>query len=132
MGCPFANRSRPELDGLVGLFVNTLPIRVNLQGNLSIREFLDQVRTVMLDAFTWQVAPFEALVSEISPQRDLSRTSVFQVTINLRNVPKRQTSLKGLGMEKILRGNEPSPFDLSLEFEDGKDGTTGSFASIYY
>ncbi len=130
MGCPFANRSRPELDGLVGLFVNTLPIRVNLQGNPIAREFLDQSRAVMLDAFTWQAAPFEALVSEISPQRDLSRTPVFQVVINLRNVPKRATSIEGLEMENTLRDNAPSQFDLALEFDVREDGALD--ASLQY
>ena len=90
LGCPFANRSRGELDRLVGLFVNTLPIRLNLQGNPISRDFLQQVRSTMLDAFTWQSAPFEALASEISAQRDLSRTPIFQVVINFRNVPRRQ------------------------------------------
>jgi amino acid adenylation domain-containing protein len=130
MGCPFANRSRPEQDGVVGMFVNTLPIRVDLQGNPSVREFLGQVRTVMLDAFTWQAAPFDALVSEISPQRDLSRTPIFQVTINLRDVPKRPISIKGLEVENILRENDPSPFDISIEFDDNKDGTLE--ASLQY
>ena len=60
MGCPFANRSRSDLDGLVGLFVNTLPIRINTQGNPSLREFLDQVRTVMVEAYPWQAAPFRS------------------------------------------------------------------------
>jgi amino acid adenylation domain-containing protein len=122
IGCPFANRSGAELDGLVGLFVNTLPIRLNTQGNPSVQEFLDQVRAVMLDAFTWQAAPFEALVSEISPQRDLSRMPVFQVTINMRNVPKRPIFAEGLGMEFVQREKISSQFDISLDFGVGEDG----------
>jgi len=122
LGCPFANRSRSELEGVVGLFVNTLPIRVTLQGNPSVREFLKQVQSVMLEAYPWQAAPFEALVSEISPQRDLSRTPVFQAVINLRNVPKRQVIIEGLEMENVPRENVPRPFDISLELEAGEDG----------
>ena len=122
IGCPFANRSRPELENLVGLFVNTLPIRVNLQGNPGVREFLNRIRSVMLEAYPWQTAPFEALVSGISPQRDLSRTPIFQVIINLRNVPKSQASLEELAIEKTLRENDPSQFDLSLEFDVDDDG----------
>jgi amino acid adenylation domain-containing protein len=119
MGCPFANRTISELDGLVGLFVNTLPIRVNLQGNPSVRELLNQVRTVMLDAFTWQAAPFEVLVSEISPERDLSRTPVFQVAINLRHIPRpSQSIIAGLKMERIRIDNATAPFDLSLDIDD--------------
>ncbi len=121
IGCPFANRARPELDGLLGMFVNTLPIRLDLHGNPVFRQFLDQVRTVMLDAFTWQAAPFEALVSEISPQRDLSRTPVFQVAINMRNVPKRRTAIAGLNLEIVPKEELTAPFDLSLDFEQ-EDG----------
>ena len=123
LGCPFANRSRSELEGVVGLFVNTLPIRVTLQGNPSVREFLKQVQSVMVEAYPWQAAPFEALVSEISPQRDLSRTPVFQAVINLKNVPKRQVIIEGLEMENVPRENAPGSFDISLEFEAGEDGT---------
>ena len=130
IGCPFANRSNTEMDGLVGLFVNTLPIRLNSLGNPTGREFLNQVRKVMLDAFTWQAAPFEALVSEISPERDLSRTPIFQVVINQRNVPVHPVSIEGLEMENIPRENAPSPFDLSLEFDEDKDGTLD--ASLQY
>jgi amino acid adenylation domain-containing protein len=121
VGCPFANRSRPELDGLVGMFVNTLPIRLDLRGNPVSRQFLNQVRAVMLDAFTWQAAPFEALVSEISPQRDPSRTPVFQVAINMRNVPKHRVAVAGLDLEIVPKEELTAPFDLSLDFgqEDG-------------
>jgi hypothetical protein len=122
IGCPFANRDRHELDGLVGMFVNTLPIRINLSGNPSVQEFLKRVQSVMLEAYSWQAAPFEALVSEISPERDLSRTPVFQVLINLRNVPKRKAFVEGLEVESIMREDAPSPFDLSLEFDIGEDG----------
>jgi len=130
IGCPFSNRSRPELDGLVGLFVNTLPIRVNLQGNPNVREFLNQVHTVMLEAYPWQVAPFEALVSDISPQRDLSRTPVFQAVINMKNVPKRRTSIEGLELMSYLQEDSPSQFDIALEFDVGEDGELD--ASLHY
>jgi amino acid adenylation domain-containing protein len=122
IGCPFANRFRPELNEVVGLFVNTLPIRINLSGNPSVRTFLDQVREAMLDAFSWQAAPFEALVSEISPQRDLSHTPIFQVVINLKNIPTRQTPIEGLKAENILREEVPSAFDISLDFDFAEDG----------
>ena len=130
IGCPFANRSRPELDGLIGLFVNTLPIRMNLGGNPGVREYLKRVQVVMLEAYPWQAAPFEGLVSEISPQRDLGRTPVFQVVINLKNVPKHPALLEGLEVESIQREDAPSPFDLSLEFEAGEGGVLD--ASLQY
>jgi amino acid adenylation domain-containing protein len=130
MGCPFANRSQSELENLVGLFVNTLPIRINLASNPTAKQLLGQVREIMLDAFTWQAVPFEAVVSEISPERDLSRTPVFQVAINLRNVPKQNlTSTQGLKAVNFLRDDAPAPFDLSLEFDED-DGAI--MASLHY
>ena len=122
VGCPFANRSRPELNGLVGLFVNTLPIRMDLSGNPCVLDFLKQIREVMWDAFSWQAAPFEALVSKITPQRDLSHTPVFQVLITLRNIPKFQTSLEKLKVESILQEEASSQFDISMEFDVGENG----------
>lgn len=118
IGCPFANRPRPELDGLIGVFINTLPIRLNLGGNPSVRSFLGQVREVMLDALSWQAVPFEALVSELSLPRDTSRTPVFQVLINMRNVPRRSRSIEGLNIEDILTEDIPAAFDLYLELGD--------------
>jgi amino acid adenylation domain-containing protein len=127
IGCPFANRSRSELDGLVGMFVNTLPIRLNLQGNPVFLDFLNQVRTVMLDAFAWQAAPFEAVVSDISPHRDLSHTPVFQVAINMRNVPKGLTSIAGLEVEDVPKEEISAPFDLSLDFDQEDGGWAASW-----
>jgi len=75
----------------------------------------------MLDAFSWQAAPFEALVSKISPKRDLSHTPVFQVMITLRNVPKHQTSIEGLKVESVPQAETTSQFDLSLEFDVSED-----------
>ncbi len=121
IGCPFANRQSLELNSLVGLLVNTLPVRVDLSGNPTVSELLNQVRETMLDSFSWQAAPFEALVSELSPERDLSRTPVFQVAINMRNVPKQtQVLIDALEMEEILREDAPIPFDLSIEFNNSK------------
>ena len=76
----------------------------------------------MWDAFSWQAAPFEALVSEISPERDLSHTPVFQVLITLRNIPKNQTSLEGLKVELIFQEQVASQFDISMEFDVSENG----------
>jgi amino acid adenylation domain-containing protein len=128
IGCPFANRPTAELDNLVGLFVNTLPIRVNLSGNPTVRAQVERIKNVMLDAFTWQAAPFEAVVSEISPERDLSRTPVFQVTINMRNTLKQfRNSFEDFKMEALMRDNPPAPFDLSLEFDEIDGNFIASF-----
>jgi amino acid adenylation domain-containing protein len=117
-GCPFSNRPLPELDGIIGAFINTLPIRLNLRGNPNVRCLLKQVREVMEDALVWQAAPFETLVSEISPQRDLDRTPVFQVLINMRNLPRRPSAIEGLRVESVLSEEDTAAFDLSLEINE--------------
>lgn len=119
VGCPFANRSHAELENLIGLFVNTLPIRMDLSANPKVEDLVNKIRETMLDAFAWQAAPFEAIVSEISPERDLSRTPIFQVAINMRNIPRQTQLLEDeLEAESILAEDVPAPFDLSLEFDD--------------
>src|SRR4030095_15291896 len=78
IGTPVANRSLPELENLIGVFINTLVLRTNLSGDLRFRDLIRQVRNVCLDAYAHQGLPFEKLVEELKPQRDLSRTPVFQ------------------------------------------------------
>jgi amino acid adenylation domain-containing protein len=121
IGCPFANRPLPGLDGIIGAFINTLPIRINLENVPSVHALLAQVRTVMLDAMNWQAIPFETLVSELSPQRDLSRTPIFQVLINMRNVPRRLAVAEGLKVESVLMDDATAAFDLSLELGNETD-----------
>ena len=126
LGCPFANRPRPEQDGLVGLFVNVLPIRLNLENNPIVRDLLKQVRAAMLDAFTWQALPFAALASELAPQRDLSRTPIYQVMMNMLNVPRRQNAVPGLELRDVQRNESPAQFDLNFEFSDAGEHFTAS------
>ena len=122
LGCPFANRPRAEQQSLIGLFTNVLPIRLNLGGGISVRELCQQARGAMLDAFTWQALPFKMLVNEIAPLRDLSRMPIYQVAINMMNVPHRPTSIPGLELSEVLRDEMPAQFEMVFEFTDeGED-----------
>ena len=87
VGVPIAGRNRLEVENLIGVFINTLALRTDLSGNPSFRQLLGRVRTTALEAYAHQELPFEKLVEELQPVRDLSRTPVFQVLFQLRNLP---------------------------------------------
>jgi amino acid adenylation domain-containing protein len=129
IGHPFANRPRPEQTNLIGYFINTLPIRLNLGSNPSVRELLTQVRTVMLDASAWKALPFDTLVAELAPQRELGRTPIYQAIINILNVPKRQRSIPGLEIDLFLHEQILVDFDISMELFNHSDYFE---AALYY
>jgi hypothetical protein len=87
IGVPTAGRSRSELEPMIGFFVNTLVLRGDLKGNPSFREYLTRVRGRALDAYTHQELPFEKLVEELAPKRDLARNPLFQASLAINNTP---------------------------------------------
>ena len=95
VGTPVANRTRPELEGLIGFFVNTLALRVRLAGDPELRRVLASVRQTALAAFAHQDLPFEALVEELRPERDLSRAPLVQAMLSLGPAPRRSGPLGG-------------------------------------
>ncbi|GAA1016643.1 hypothetical protein Aple_085610 [Acrocarpospora pleiomorpha] len=124
---PVAGRSLPELDRVVGMFVNTLAMRADLSGDPPFSEFLARTRSLALDAYAHQDLPFDRLVSELNVERDVSRSPIAQVTLALQNF---RTGLDQHGLRLSAFPVEPgiSRFDLSLYLYETGDGYVGQFA----
>ena len=122
VGTPVANRNRTELEPLVGFFVNTLVLRTDLSGDPTFRELLGRVREVTLGAFAHQDVPFEMLVQELQPERDTSRTPLFQVMFSLQNAPLPPLRMSNIEISLLDDETEVSPFDLSFDVTERADG----------
>ena len=125
VGSPIANRNRPEIEDLIGFFVNTLTLRTNLSGNPRFRELLGRVQETSLEAFGHQDLPFEKLVEALNPARDMSYSPLFQVMFAFQNVPDAAIEIPGLTIvpEKIDAGS--SMFDLTLYLGESEGGLSG-------
>ncbi|WP_448320967.1 amino acid adenylation domain-containing protein, partial [Streptomyces sp. CO7] len=125
VGTVTAGRDRPELHDVVGMFVNTLVLRARVRPELSYRDLLGQARDTVLDAFAHQEAPFERLVDALQPERDTSRTPLFQVMVALHNLGAEAPDLPGLDVEPVTPPVRHATFDLSFDFVEHEDGLTG-------
>jgi amino acid adenylation domain-containing protein len=125
LGAPIANRQRPELEGLIGMFVNTLALRVRLGEAGGFADLLGQVRGMALDAFEHQDLPFERLVEELQSRRDLSRHPVFQVVFAFQNVRLGAVEVPGLTLEPIDLASATTKFDLTFFLSAGEEGLAG-------
>ncbi len=125
IGSPIANRNRGELEGMLGLFVNTLILRNNLNGNPSFRELLHRVREVTLDAYAHQDLPFEMIVEELQPERDLSRNPLYEVMFVLQNTPTSVQEVSGLSLRTLEFDSGTSQLDIFLSMFEFQEGLTG-------
>lgn len=122
VGVPIANRNRAEIEGLIGFFVNSLALRTSLSGNPSFHDLLMRVRESALGAYAHQDLPFDKLVEEISPERNLSHTPLFQVYFNMINLPSSPTDWPGLTANIFAPREAGSKFDLTLYATDNTEG----------
>ncbi|MCP4664032.1 MAG: amino acid adenylation domain-containing protein, partial [bacterium] len=125
VGSPIAGRNRREIEGMIGFFVNTLVLRTRLRYDGNFREQVAEVRRVTLDAYAHQDLPFERLVEELQPQRDLSSTPLFQVMFILQNAPVAGVEMPGLAPDALAAGATTAKFDLTLSLREGEAGASG-------
>ncbi|MEW6737923.1 MAG: amino acid adenylation domain-containing protein, partial [Acidobacteriota bacterium] len=125
VGTPIANRNRREIEELIGFFVNTLVLRVEIRSNTSFQELIKQCREVALGAYANQDLPFERLVDELCPERDLSRTPLFQVMFMLQNMPVGELQLEGLTLRRMDIEVTTAKYDLDLTMVDTEEGLVG-------
>jgi amino acid adenylation domain-containing protein len=126
VGTDVANRNRYETEGLIGFFVNQLVLRTDLSGRPSVRELLGRVRETALGAYAHQDVPFEKLVEELSPERDLGRSPLFQVKLVLQNAPRAEVGPLGVAMSRFGLDHASAKFDLTLVLHDGQERLSGA------
>ncbi|MEP7010524.1 MAG: amino acid adenylation domain-containing protein [Acidobacteriota bacterium] len=127
VGSPIANRGRAELEDLIGFFVNTLVLRADLSGDPGFDALLRQVKTLATGAYGHQDLPFEMLVEELAPERELAHAPLFQVMFVLQNAPSPALDLSGLTLAPLPARSGTSKFDLTLFLWEGQNEFGGTF-----
>ncbi|MCP4654816.1 MAG: AMP-binding protein, partial [bacterium] len=133
VGTPIAGRTHRQIEELIGFFVNTLVLRTDLSGGTSgdgpaFQELLARVRQVAPDAYAHQDLPFEQLVEEVEPERDLSSTPLFQVMFILQNAPQATATGADRAVSPLPIEGETTKFDLTLSLRESDLGVSGSLA----
>ncbi|HEY0783847.1 MAG TPA: condensation domain-containing protein, partial [Thermoanaerobaculia bacterium] len=122
VGSPIAGRNRVETEALIGFFVNTLVLRADLRGDPPFERLLARVRKTALEAYAHQDLPFERLVDELKPTRDLSHQPLCQVVFALQNAPLGELALPGLRLAPVELPGTVAKFDLTLALSPDADG----------
>ena len=126
VGTPIANRHQTQTEGLIGFFLNFLALRTDLSGDPGFVELLGRVREVTLGAYEHQGLPFEKLVEELQPVRDVSRHPMFQVMVILQNAPAGAVESSDLTLHPLGGESGTSKVDVTLEFVETSEGLQGS------
>jgi amino acid adenylation domain-containing protein len=128
VGSPVANRMQPEVEGLIGFFINMLVLRTKVNGDPAFRQFLNQVRDRTLQAYAHQDVPFELVVNRLQPQRSNSRTPLFNVLFILQNAPRQVLSLPELTIEELPIRRRENPYELMLAVTPNQDQLEAVFS----
>jgi len=134
IGSPVANRSHTEVEPLIGFFVNTLALRLDLGDRPSVAQLLGQVRDRVLQAQSHQDLPFEQVVEALRPQRTMAHSPIFQLMFAWQNAPRMPFELDGLTLHEVPVESVHARFDLTLELEEAHGRIVGSlcFATALY
>jgi amino acid adenylation domain-containing protein/non-ribosomal peptide synthase protein (TIGR01720 family) len=135
VGTPIANRNRRDIEGLIGFFINTLVLRGDLSGEPSFSELLKRTREMTLGAYAHQDLPFEMIVDELQPDRDMSHTPLFQVMFVIQNAPMNAEALPGMTLNPIDIHSGTVKFDLTmtvLEEGDFLEGALEYSTDLYH
>ncbi|MET0625827.1 MAG: amino acid adenylation domain-containing protein, partial [Pyrinomonadaceae bacterium] len=125
VGTPIANRTRGETEDLIGFFVNTLVLRGKISGEMRFSDYLGQVKETCLEAYAHQHVPFEKVVEELQPDRDLGRNPLFQVMFVLQNAPGGELNLPGLKLAPVGVEANPTQFDMALTMIEREQSVHG-------
>jgi aspartate racemase len=129
VGTPIAGRPVPEIEDLIGLFINTLAIRAQVSSGATVREFINQVKRVALGAYSHQDLPFERLVKELQPERTLAHNPLFQVMFVLQNEEILPLNMSGVTAEHFRIDHVMANFDLTLDVVEHQDKLVCLFES---
>ncbi|WP_460064899.1 non-ribosomal peptide synthase/polyketide synthase [Pseudomonas sp. S2_H08] len=125
IGSPVANRTRAEIEGLIGMFVNTLALRIDTSGELSTEALLARVKARTLEAQAHQDLPFEQVVEITKPARSMAHSPLFQAMFSWDSGHGASLSLGELTLESVAEPSHFAKFDLSLTLADAPDGIRG-------
>ncbi|TPG88815.1 amino acid adenylation domain-containing protein [Brevibacillus laterosporus] len=122
VGTPIAGRSHPDLEPIIGMFVNTLSIRTYPVGEKTFYEFVQEVKEKALGAYENQNYPFEELVDKLDVKRDLSRNPMFDTMFELKNLEQEELSIEGLQLTSYVDDHAVSKFDLTWNAVEQAEG----------
>ena len=134
VGSPFTNRQRAEVEGLIGFFVNTVPLRTDLSGDITFHQLLQRVKATALDAYDHRELPFEKLVEELRPERNLATTRCFRYLFAVQNEVSQMEHVAGITLApagRRYRHREVRP-DLHRSFQRTTDSPPASNTTPIY
>ncbi len=118
IGTPIAGRNHIDLEKIVGMFVNTLALRIDVKGNTTVREFIKRIKVLLLDSFENQDYQFEDLVEKLSVSRDISRNPIFDVMFSMININEKPSDFAEFDNQNLVHNKGVSKFDLTLSAVD--------------